>query len=296
MVITMEDVAVRLNNFISKNKNKIEFIGAQNGKIKEVLSLLSNSKPNPHKFFVLDGIWAHQKAIKSNLEVDSFIFCEEIITSHEAMNLIESFFKVAKKTYAVSLKTFLKICEKDDPKGMISICKFPKWELEDIKLLKNNIIIVLDGLEIPGNIGTILRTSDGAGIDAVFICNKRARITHPKVIKGSMGAAFNIPVIEFNSVKECISYLKEKKFNIYLTDTRAEKSYFELRYDGRVAIVAGSERYGISKPWYNENVTLLSIPMLGECDSLNVGISTTIVAYEASLKQKGFIKKEGRKK
>lgn len=288
----MEKTEIRLSNFLLNNKNSIDYIGPQNGKIKEVNSLINNTKPNPHNFFVIDGIWAHQKAMDNNLEIDSFIFCEEIITSHEAMDLIEYFFKAAKKTYSISLKTFMKISEKDDPKGMVSICKFPKYDLEDIKLSKENIIIVLDGIEIPGNIGTILRTSDGAGIDGVFICNRRARITHPKVIKGSMGAAFTIPVIEFETVEKCKAWLKQKNFDIYLTDTKAVSSYHELDYRGRVAIVAGAERYGISKPWYDDQSILLSIPMLGQCDSLNVAIATTIVAYEASLKQKSFIKRK----
>ena len=286
----MESVEIRLKKFIEKNKNNIEAIGAQNGKIKEVTALINNTKPNKNKFFVIDGIWAHEKALNNNLEVDSFIFCPEIITSKEAMDLIESFYARAKKTYQVSLKTFMKICEKDDPKGMISICKFPMSSLDDIKLNKNNIIIVLDGLEIPGNVGTILRASDGANIDAVFLCNRRARITHPKIIKGSMGAAFTKPIVEFESVEECKAWLKKKNFKIYLTDTRAKKTYFEDDYEGRVALIVGSERYGITKPWYDGDYEMIMIPMLGQCDSLNVAIATTIIAYEASLKQKGFMK------
>ena len=286
----MESVEVRLEKFIEKNKSKIEEIGAQNGKIKEVLAIINNTKSNKNNFFVIDGIWAHEKALNNNIEVDSFIFCKEIITSHEAMNLIESFFERAKKTYQVSLKTFMKICEKDDPKGMILICKFPMSKLEDIKLNKNNIIIVLDGLEIPGNVGTILRTCDGANIDAVFLCNRRARITHPKIIKGSMGAAFTKPIVEFSNVEDCKSWLKKKNFKIYLTDTRATKAYYEDNYEGRVALIVGSERYGITKPWYEGDYEMIMIPMLGQCDSLNVAIATTIIAYEASLKQKGFIK------
>lgn len=287
----MENVEIRLKEFMEKNSHDIEFIGAQNGKIKEVMAIINNSKPNKNNFFVIDGIWAHQKALDNNLEVDSFIFCQEIITSHEGMNLVEEFFKKAKKTYCVSLKTFMKICEKDDPKGMISICKFPLSTLDDIPLKKDNIIIVLDGLEIPGNVGTILRTCDGAKIDGVFICNRRARITHPKIVKGSMGAAFTIPIVEFASVEECRDWLKKKNFEIYLTDTRAEKHYFEYDYQNRVAIIVGSERYGITKPWYEGKYNMISIPMLGQCDSLNVAIATTIVAYEASMKQNGFIKK-----
>ena len=255
----MESVEIRLSNFMEKNRHEIEFIGAQNGKIKEVVAIINNTKPNKNNFFVIDGIWAHQKALNNNLEVDSFIFCEEIITSHEGMNLVEEFFKLAKKTYCVSLKTFMKICEKDDPKGMISICKFPLSNLDDIKLDKNNIVIVLDGLEIPGNVGTILRTCDGANIDAVFICNRRARITHPKIVKGSMGAAFTKPVIEFSSVEECKKWLKKKNFKIFLTDTRATKTYFEESYEGRVALKKTQvQKFLVVDKEYNNQTTVTS--------------------------------------
>ena len=81
---------------------------------------------------------------------------------------------------------------------------------------------------------------------------------------------------------------------IYLTDTRATKTYFEESYEGRVALIVGSERYGITKPWYDGDYEMIMIPMLGQCDSLNVAIATTIIAYEASLKQKGFMKGEKR--
>ena len=173
--------------------------------------------------------------------------------------------------------------------GMIALVK---KEYVDLSLDKNNYekVLVIDSIEIPGNVGTILRASDGANIDAVFLCNRRARITHPKIIKGSMGAAFTKPIVEFESVEECKAWLKKKNFKIYLTDTRATKTYFEDDYEGRVALIVGSERYGITKPWYDGDYEMIMIPMLGQCDSLNVAIATTIIAYEASLKQKGFMK------
>ena len=93
----MESVEKRLENFMDLNRSKIEFIGAQNGKIKEVNAILTNSKPNKNNFFVIDGIWAHQKALDNNLEVDSFIFCQDIITSHEGMNLVEELSVCLKK-------------------------------------------------------------------------------------------------------------------------------------------------------------------------------------------------------
>ena len=93
---SMESVDIRLKKFLEKNKNKIEAIGVQNGKIKEVSAIVNNTKSNKQNFFVIDGIWAHEKALNNGIEVDSFIFCPEIITSHEAMNLIENFFCIAK--------------------------------------------------------------------------------------------------------------------------------------------------------------------------------------------------------
>ena len=144
-------------------------------------------------------------------------------------------------------------------------------------------------MENPGNIGIILRTCDGAGVDAVFICNKKARVTNPKLIKSSMGAVFRIPIIEFNDMNVCAKWLKAHNFSIYLADTRANETYKSFDYDGNSALVIGSERYGISGKWYSCNPHLLSIPMLGICDSLNVGVAASVITYEISMKrlQKG---------
>ena len=170
----------------------------------------------------------------------------------------------------------------------MAICKLPHFELKDIKLKEKNLVVILDGLEIPGNIGTIIRSVDGAGGDGVILCNRKARLTHPKLIKSSQGSNFTIPIVE-TEMAEVTDWLYKNNFKIYLTDTRAQKEYYECNFDGRVAIVAGSERYGISREWYDTNCELISIPMYGDCDSLNVAIATTIVLYEAGLELRGKI-------
>ena len=87
-------------------------------------------------------------------------------------------------------------------------------ELKDIKYQKNSTVVVLDGVEIPGNLGTILRTCDGAGVDAVFLTNKKTRITHPKCVRSSLGAVFCLPVVDFETTGECIGYLQKQGFDL----------------------------------------------------------------------------------
>ena len=100
-----------------------------------------------------------------------------------------------------------------------------------------------------------------------------------------MGAVFTIPIIEFGDTSACIMWLKAHHFNIYLADTRAAKTYQSYHYDGNTALVMGSERYGISREWYSCEPQLLSIPMLGMCDSLNVGVAASVILYEICMRK-----------
>ena len=273
---------------LAELKPKIREVGLQHGVINRVRNLITNSKPNPEKLFVIEGIWAHNKAVMTNLPVVSFVICPEYIYTPESEALVRHFATLVDEIYVVSAKTFDRFSERDKPDGLLSICRFPVRHPDDLNLPENACVVVLDGLEIPGNIGTIVRTCDGANVDAVLVCNRRARLSHPKVVKGSMGAAFRIPIVEFNDGVDCSAWLREHGFSIYLADTRAEKAYYEHEYKGRCALIMGSERYGIHKEWYQHDYNMLMIPMLGICDSLNVGVAASILIYEASLQIKGM--------
>ncbi len=265
---------------------KIHYVGQKHPKIAQVGALINNTKPNPEKLFAIEGIWAHNKLLEAGVEVRSFIFCPEFIYSPEAEALAETFLQVSQEAYCVSSKVFEKLSERDRADGLLSVCKMPLYRPEELTVERDALLVVLDGVEIPGNIGTMLRTLDGAGADGMLICNRRARLTHPKILKGSMGAAFTVPTVEFETVASCAGFLRKKGFSIYLADTRAEKSYYDYAYGGRSALIVGSERYGISPEWYKEEHSMLKIPMLGACDSLNVGVAASIIIYEMSMKTK----------
>ena len=261
-------------------------VGEGHPAVRTVRNIQTNSKPNPKKLFVAEGFWLASLAMNDGLTVDTLLVAPECVYTLECVALVERMLPVAKQVFTVSEKVFKKIAEKDKPDGVIALCPMREWSLADLAFDDKAVVLVLDGIEIPGNMGTLVRVADGAGADAVFIVNRKARLTHPKFIHSTMGAAFHVPIVEFESVDDCYDYLTSKRFTVYLADSRAEKMYYQLPFGNRVAFVMGSERYGISRTWYDKKTELVAIPMLGKCDSLNVGVAGTVLLYEACVKNK----------
>ncbi len=261
-------------------------IGEQNPKIKQIKGVISNTKPNPHKLFVAEGIWMLSMCEKFHTPIDSLILCPEHIRTPEAAALAEKIAARTAELYTVSAKTYEKISERGQPDGLLALAQLPRHELSDFYPKNDAVLLILDGVEIPGNIGTMLRMADGAGVDGVFLCNRKARLTHPKLIKGSQGAILSVPFFEFETVAACREWLDKNKFTVYLADTRAKLFYYDEPFGKKTALVMGSERYGISREWYDGTYQMIAIPMEGSCDSLNVGVAATVLAYEAVKKNK----------
>ena len=280
----MADVSEKLNTVLSGYC--LLNIGETHPVVKTVKAIASNSKPNPKRLFVAEGYWLAKLAMNDHLRVESLLVAPECVYTNECVALIGEMLSVAENAYTVSKKVFTRIAEKDKPDGIIAICYMREYPLEELTFDDKAVVLILDGIEIPGNMGTLVRVADGAGADAVFIVNRKARLTHPKFIHSTMGAAFHVPIVEFETVDACYDYLRDKNFTVYLADSRAEKMYYELPLGKRVAFVMGSERYGISRTWYDKDVDYVAIPMLGQCDSLNVGVAGTVLLYEACIKNK----------
>lgn len=272
---------------------EIRCAGKHHPQVKQVFALQKNTKPNPRKLCVIEGIWAHKKALQAEVPVETFICCPEMIHSQQAKELAVTSMEKAKASYCVSTKVFEHLAERDKPAGLLSLVRLKVATLEQVSLHDHNLLVILDGVEIPGNIGTIMRTIDGVHADALILCNRRARITHPKVIRASQGACFFVPIIEFdNGVETVMQWLTAHNFNLYLADANTGKSYYRCQYSGRVALVAGSERYGITRQWYAHPHENVRIPMFSEItDSLNVGIATTMILYEIGLRQRGELQR-----
>lgn len=286
--MSIEDKQNHFNNIYG---HKLKYVGNKYHIVERILSLNKNSKPNPEKLAVIDGIFSLDLARKYSIGVKYLIICLEKIYSIEAQELIDTFINLAEESIIVSEKVFNNIAEKENSHGIMAVVYLPPKKFEEIHIEKNSVVLILDGLEIPGNIGTILRSADATGIDCVIINNRKTRLNHPKLMRSSLGSVFKVPVVEAESFLELETWLKKNNYKVIITDTDASSNYYDLEYNGRIAIVMGSEKYGVSEDFYKLNYEGVSIPMLGDMDSLNVGVAATIIMYEAALKNKRYIKR-----
>ena len=259
--------------------------------VKLVRDLLSGKKiPDCQDLFACEGLWAVDKLIAKNIPVSGFFFCPEAIRTEEEQRAVRLMCDYAAAAYSISRKTCEKISDRDGADSFFLTAKMPAYTLADLeKLLTDRMVVmILDGQEQPGNIGAILRSLDCAGGAFAIMTNRRVRLTHPRLIRSSLGAAFTMPVAEA-PMEQLADWLSAHAFRAVLTDLTATKSYRELDYAGRIAIVAGNEFKGISPAWRDLAIAEpVIIPMLGSCESLNVGFASTLVAYEAGLRQKGL--------
>ena len=257
-------------------------------------SLVEN-KCKDKTLFVCEGLWAVEKLIEKNINVTHFFYNSEKLEKTEitedTLNKILKMAKYAKKSYAISEKACKKISDRDGYDEYFIIAEQPSYTLADIEKLidgKNNILaIVMDGLEQPGNIGAILRSFDCAGGDFAIVTNKQARLVNSRLVRSSLGASFMLPVLEAD-ITEVQDWLVKNNFKCVVTDLQAKKSYREIDYSNRIAIISGNEHTGISDSWRKLKTSeSIIIPMLGSCESLNVGFASTLVSYEAGLQKFG---------
>ena len=283
---------------ISEIKSKSTVVGISSEEVSFVKSLVEN-KCKDKTLFVCEGLWAVEKLIDKKFEVLEFFYNQEKLECGKVgtfdLEKIAKMSNYALKTFAISEKSCKKISDRDGFDEYFIVARLKNYSLSDIeKMFKNNnnvLAIVMDGLEQPGNIGAILRSFDCAGGDFAIVTNKQARLSNSRLVRSSLGASFMLPILEAE-IDEVQKWLEKNNFKCVVTDLQAKKSYREIDYSGRIAIVAGNEHTGISPSWRKlKNSESIIIPMLGSCESLNVGFASTLVAYEAGLQKFGNKKK-----
>lgn len=274
---------------VYKEFSKLKSVSIKEPSVKLMNDIIRNKKVQDEDLFLIEGLWAYEKIIKSNIRIRNFVFCPDFIKSDSMLEIVRFIISAADDSSIISSSTCSKLSSRDTSEGFFLLCSFPEYNLQDIELKENNLLIVLDGLEKPGNIGTIIRSVDGAGGDGVIICSN-VRKTNSKLIKSSMGSSFILPVIK-SDIAQTAKWLSDNGFKIIVTDLKANKSYYNADYKGRVAIIAGNEIHGISDVWKDYECERVIIPMFGGADSLNVGAAATMVVYEASYQQRELIKR-----
>lgn len=259
----------------------IEFISSpQNAKVKFLLNLQQKSSARKkNELFVAEGLREIQHCVDAGFEVDSIFYCTGLSRASELQHLLESL-PSAVKRFEVSPQVYEKIAYRDGTEGVIAEIKVRHLGLEDLNLGPAPLIIVLESVEKPGNLGAVLRSADAAKADALIVCDPLTDLFNPNLIRSSVGAAFTVPTVACSS-QECIEFLKERGIKILTAQLQDSELYYNTPMTGGTAIVMGTESTGLSQAWRKAADAHIRIPMLGQIDSLNVSVSAAILLFEA---------------
>lgn len=267
----------------------LQQVGANHPKVKQLRAVERNTAPNRHRLFVAEGLWAVKLVLQHGVHIDTFFWCPEAVISSEAPRIATELARRADRAYQIGPKVIEKLSERDRPDGLLVLAQLPLWRPEDLRLGPDALVAVADGINIPGNLGTLLRTIDACGADALVLTNRRTRLSHPMVFRASQGTLLTVPVVDFEDDRDAVAWLTAESFDIYLAGTEDAVSYRSVPYQGRrTAIVVGSERKGLSPTWEAGARRHIAIPMLGTADSLNVSIAAAVLLYEARAQKTGW--------
>ena len=252
----------------------------QNPKIKNLIRLQKHSERLEQDVFLVEGVKEIEKAVISGYEFESVYFTPAIIKPDAVKELLGK--SVPEQVYEVNNSIFNKIAYRETSGGIVVLAR-PK--LHDLNLLssslsENPLLLVIEGVEKPGNIGAIYRTADAAGVDGIILCDSKPDLYNPNIIRASLGCVFTKPTA-ITSSHNAIEWLKKKKINIYSTYLHKAVPYTTLDFTQSSAIVMGTEATGISDAWLNASDTNIIIPMSGSADSMNVSTSAAVIIFEA---------------
>lgn len=258
----------------------------QNPKIKDAAALRSRSDLRREKgLFVVEGKRELQRCIEGGYRLVSLFYCNTIINAEELSSMLAdaSLFTFAEnfKIFEVSDKVYEKIACREGTEGFLAIVQSGGGKKpDDLQLPENPLIVVLESVEKPGNLGAVLRSADAAGVDAVIICDPLTDIFNPNLIRASIGCVFTQNIIVTTS-REAINWLKKNRIGIFTAQLQDSVDYYDSDLSGAAALVFGSEADGLSDLWRSASDRKIKIPMLGKADSLNVSVSAAILCYEA---------------
>ncbi len=247
----------------------------QNHQIKNIIKLRKASERGRRGLIIIEGHRELSLALAGGVKIENLFYCQELAAGKNVPVGVKK-----EGIIGVFAEVFKKISYRENPDGFLALAKSKYLKLEDIKLSKNPLLVILEAVEKPGNLGAILRSADAAGVDAVIITDSKTDIYNPNAIRVSQGTVFTNQVVVCE-ISEAIKWLKEKKIKNFATTPAAKKVYTTVDFSGPAAIVMGAEDVGLSKKWLAAADEKIKIPMRGKINSLNVSVSAAIILFEA---------------
>ncbi|MBO7118908.1 MAG: RNA methyltransferase [Bacteroidaceae bacterium] len=246
----------------------------QNPRIKHLLLLQQKSaQRKADGLFVVEGRREVEHCLSAGFRLRTAFVCEELNESPLSLGQDVEVVPVARNVYE-------RIAYRGGTEGVVAVVEVRKTSLDDLRLSASPLIVVLESVEKPGNLGAVLRSADAAGADAVIVCDPLTDLYNPNLIRSAVGALFTVPCVAC-STEECITFLKAKGIQILTAQLQDSSLYYNTPMTGPTAIVMGTEATGLTDQWRQAADAHIRIPMLGRLDSLNVSVSAAILLFEA---------------
>ena len=261
-----------------------QITSAQNPFIKLLIQLQEKAKARKQSgTFLIEGMREIEIAVKGNYEIETILICNEVADFSNNPTIQQSNNSIIE----ISKEVYQKLAYRDTTEGILAIAKTKSLQLSDLKLPENPLILVMEAIEKPGNIGAVLRTCDAAKVDAVLIANPKTDLYNPNIVRSSVGCLFTNQIAT-GTTQEVIDFLIQNNINFYSATLQNSTSYYTQNYTTPTALVVGTEATGLTELWREKATQNIIIPMQGEIDSMNVSVAAAILIFEAK-RQRGFL-------
>ena len=236
------------------------------------------------KLFVVEGIREVTACIRNGYTIKSIFYNSQIVTPEQIKSIFPTDFSgTVPQLFSLTPNAYAKIAYRENTEGMVAVVEEKRLSLQDVKFGKkweHPLVLVVESVEKPGNLGALLRTADACGIDAVLVCDPLTDLYNPNLIRSSLGGIFTNQVVACSN-EEALEWLKNNNINIFTAQLQDSEWYYNTNMAAPTAIVMGTESTGLTDFWREASNAKIKIPMLGELDSLNVSVSAAVLCYEA---------------
>jgi len=259
----------------------LEITSHQNPRVKDIIKLKNRRTREKTGKTIFEGYRLISRAVEAGFPIEQCYYSPEMFLGSNENELLNNLETSGTQLFKVPDSILQKMSYRDRPEGLIAVSSIKKHTLDNMPIVKNGLYLVVESIEKPGNLGSILRSADASGVDGLIVCEKYTDIYNPNVLRASTGAIFYVPIAECSS-QEAIDWLHSNNISTLAATPHAEDTYDNIDMTQSVAIVTGAEQFGLSKLWMENSKIKTRIPMCGQIDSLNVAIATSILLFEAA--------------
>lgn len=253
---------------------------AANPRIKAGAALRERRERDATGLTLVDGTRELRRAMDSGAAVVEAFVCEALLAGPDARAILDALSATATTVHAVTEPLLRKLAFGERLEGVVGVVRIPSLDLANVRLPADPLVVVIERVEKPGNVGAVLRSADGAGADAVVAADPRTDLFNPNVIRASAGTAFSLPMAAATT-PAAVEWLHGHGMRIVAAHVDADRLYTACDLTGPLAIVVGAEADGLSGAWRGEGIETVRLPMLGSADSLNVSVTAAVLLYEA---------------